>query len=155
MDKAILFLTVAFVLLFFSACANLRQGNKNRLPQPEKVIFECQGEIYFSDDTHIRAMGSGASRNESAASRMANLDANANLAKAVEDYLNKIAAYQDNRRMKEGSPEIEWDGESFSREELNRSLSNVSTPCSQTLFANEMYTSISIVEIPIEQILKD
>ncbi len=100
-------------------------------------------------------MGSGTSSNESTASRMANLDASANLAKAVGKYLGKISAYHDNHRMKEGTPEVEWDGESFTREELNSSLSNVSTPCSQTLIEDEMYTTIVVVEIPIEQILKD
>lgn len=155
MRKSILYFSLIFVVLKFTACGNLMVGNKNRFPEPDKVLFECQGEKYSSDATYIRAMGSGTSLNESTASRMANLDASANLAKAIENYLEKISAYQDNRRMKEGTPEIEWDGGSFSREELNRTLSNVSTICSQTLFDNKMYTTVSIVEIPIEQIIKE
>jgi hypothetical protein len=141
-------------LILLQACGNMLVGKKEPIPEPDKVIFECNGVSYSSDATHIRAMGTGTSRNESTASRMASLDASANLAKAIEAYQEKISAFKDKRQVKQGAPAVEWEDESLTREEINMTLSNVATICSETSSSDEMYTTRMVVEMPLSEILK-
>jgi hypothetical protein len=142
-------------LILIQACGNLLVKKKDPLPEPDKIVFECNGVRYSSDATHIRAMGTGTSRNESTASRMASLDASVNLAKAIEAYLEKISAYKDKRQVKQGAPAVEWEDGSLTREEINMTLSNVATICSQTSSSDEMYTTRMIVEIPLSEIMQE
>jgi hypothetical protein len=142
-------------LILLQACGNMLVGKKEPMPEPDKIIFECNGVNYSSDATHIRAMGTGTSRNESTASRMASLDASANLAKAIDAYLEKISAFKDKRQVKQGTPTVEWEDESLTREEINMTLTNVATLCTQTNSSDEMYTTLMIVEIPLSEIMKE
>jgi hypothetical protein len=139
-------------LLLFGQCSNFLTGNK-KLPEPDKVVFTCNNQDYFSDMDFIRAMGTGTSRNESTSHRMADLDATANLARAVDDYLEKVNAYRDNKQMDKGEAAVEWEGETLVREEINMTLSNVATVCSESSQDDAMFTTLVIVEIPMSSVL--
>ena len=146
----IFILALAFLL---THCGNRITRNQETLPEPDRIVFYCNSEQFFSDKEYIRAMGEGSSRNESMAHRMADLDASSNLAKAVENYLDKIQAHKDAVQMKRGSQAVEWEEGSHNRTELSMTLSNVATICSDSYMEGEVNHVIKIVEMPVATIL--
>ncbi len=143
---------IAFIFLF-TQCGSFMLGKKERLPEPEKVVFSCKGQKYHSDMNFIRAMGTGSSRNESTSYRMADLDATTNLARAVDAYLEKVNAYRDKKQVQNGEAAIEWEGETLVREEINMTLTDVATVCSESSLNDAMYNTMVIVEIPMSSVL--
>ena len=145
-----IFVALAFALSF---CGSRITRNQETLPEPDRIVFHCNDKAYFSDREYIRAMGEGNSRNESMAHRMADLDASANLAKAIENYLDKIQAHKDAVQMKRGSQAVEWEEGSHTRTELSMTLSNVATICSESHMEGDVNYVRKIVEIPVATIL--
>ncbi len=144
---------LVLLTLAISGCSSLSGRRAEKLPEPDRIIFRCNGVEYSSDGQFIRAMGSGTSRNESTAARMAGLDASVNLARAIKNYEEKITAFRDKRQVKRGEAAVEWEEGTLTREQINMTLSNVSTICSETKTDGEMYITIQIVEVPIHQVI--
>jgi hypothetical protein len=155
MKTRFLIMTISLFAHILAGCGNIFVGKKEQLPEPDRIVYVCNDVEYFSDKSFIRASGVGKSRNESTAMRMANLDASVNLARAVESYGQKIAAFKDKRQVNKGAAAVEWEDESLTREELNKTLSNVATICSQTQTEDEMFVSMVIVEIPIAEVMPE
>lgn len=141
--------------MLFSQCNNMFSRKKEQLPDPDRIVFHCNGKAFSSDRDFIRAKGEGRSRNESTAHRMAGLDANEKLARAVEDYQQKVESYLDNQQMQEEKAAAEWGEEAISRSEINRMLSGVATICSQSETENEFYLVRVIVEIPVSNVIEN
>ena len=55
--------------------------------------------------------------------------------------------------MDKGEAAVEWEGETLVREEINMTLSNVATVCSESSLDDVMYNTMVIVEIPMSSVL--
>ncbi|MFW5726059.1 MAG: hypothetical protein ACOCX0_06390 [Bacteroidota bacterium] len=148
-------LLLVLMAVAFAQCNSMLSRKERQLPQPDRVVFQCNDQDWSSDREFIRARGQGTSRNESTAHRMAELDANVNLARAVEEYQKKVEAFRDNRQMEKETTEVEWEGSTLSQTEINMSLRNVAAVCSQSELEDNMYTVVKIVEIPLSQIIAE
>jgi len=147
---------IAFSVLTFNSCKAKKVAAKPDYGDMKEVITPCSDTEFKSDNKFFRATGTASSQDQSTSKRKALLDANTNLAAAVNRTIKSVTdRYTNERRIGTGS-EFEEKFDQMVRDVVNQQLSNVTTACSKLFTkADGLYYSYIAVEVPKDELLNN
>ena len=147
---------IAFSVLTFNSCKEKKVAAKPDYGDMKEVVTPCSDTEFQSDNKFFRATGTASSQDQSTSKRKALLDANTNLAAAVNRTIKSVTdRYTNERRIGTGS-EFEEKFDQMVRDVVNQQLSNVTTACSKLFTkADGLYYSYIAVEVPKDELLNN